>query len=75
MIPLQPLVGFKYIFFFNACVPTIVETTSFKHHSLPDTSSFLNQVTVLMRENIDKNQEPSIIVNLEKKWRNVNVKN
>jgi hypothetical protein len=52
MIPLQPLVGF----FFSACVPTIVETTSFKHHSLLVTSSFPNQVMVLMPANIDKNQ-------------------
>lgn len=75
MIPLQSLVGFKYNFFFSACVPTIVETTSFKHHSLPMTSCFLNQVMVLMPKNIDKNQEHFIIVNLEKKWWNVNAKN
>jgi hypothetical protein len=32
-------------------------------------------VMVLMPENIDKTQKPSIIVNLEKKWWNVNAKN
>jgi hypothetical protein len=66
MIPLQPSVGFKYNFFFSACVPTIVETTSFRHHSLLVTSCFPNQVMVLMLENIDKNQKPSIIVSPKK---------
>ncbi len=75
MIPFQPLVGFKFFFSFNACVPTIVETTSFRHHNLLVISCFPNQVMVLMPENIDKTQKPSIIVNLEKKWWNVNAKN
>jgi len=72
----SPTIGwFQIQVFFSACVPTIVETISFRHHSLHVTSCFPNQVMVLLRENIDKNQEPFIIVNPEKKWRNVNAKN
>jgi hypothetical protein len=74
MIPLQPLLGFKY-FFFSACVPTTVEITSFRHHSLHAISCFPNQVMVLMPKNIDKNQKPFIIFNLEKKWQNVIINN